>query len=225
MSKRVTFPGPDGTTVHGTLTLPEGTERAPAIVLVQEWWGLNAHIDSLAARLASEGFRVIAPDLYHGVTTTDPAEASRLMQALDTRAAVGEIGAAVAHAGGHERSNGKVGITGFCLGGALTFAAACHVKGLSAVVPFYGIPMPEKVDYSRVEAPILAHFALRDGWVTPEKARALETTLEGLGKDIRFEYYEADHAFVNDTRPDVYDPESARLAWSRTVEFFHKHLS
>ena len=224
MSEKVTFPGPDGVSVRGTLTLPTGTGRAPAIVLVHEWWGLNAHIDSLATRLAAEGFLVVAPDLYHGVSTADPAEASRLMNALDTHAAVAEIGAAASFVRAHERATGKVGIAGFCLGGALAFASACQVRGLSAVVPFYGIPMPEKVDYSGVEAPILAHFAIKDGWITQEKVRSLEDTLKELGKDIRFESYAADHAFVNDTRKELYDPENAKLAWERTVAFFHHHM-
>jgi carboxymethylenebutenolidase len=186
---------------------------------------VNDHIRSLLERLAAEGFLVIAPDLYHGKSTRDPEEASKLMTALDTLRAVKEIGGAVDFLRTHERSTGKVGVLGFCMGGALTFASACHIEGLGAAVPFYGIPPAEKVDYSRVTAPILAHFASRDGWAQPERAREIQQQLESFGKtSMRLEIYEADHAFMNDTRPEVYHPEAAALAWSRTVEFFRQNL-
>jgi carboxymethylenebutenolidase len=114
---------------------------------------------------------------------------------------------------------------GFCMGGALSFASACHVEGLSAVVPFYGIPPAEKVDYAKVTAPILAHVARKDEWVSVAKAEALKGQLEKLGKSIQLEIYDADHAFVNDTRPEVYHEANAKLAWKRSVDFLKKNLS
>jgi carboxymethylenebutenolidase len=223
--QHVSFMARGGGSVDGELALPEGDQAVPALVLIQEWWGVNDHIRSLLERLAAEGFLVIAPDLYHGKSTRDPEEASKLMTALDTLRAVKEIGGAVDFLRTHERSTGKVGVLGFCMGGALTFASACHIEGLGAAVPFYGIPPAEKVDYSRVTAPILAHFASRDGWAQPERAREIQQQLESFGKtSMRLEIYEADHAFMNDTRPEVYHPEAAALAWSRTVEFFRQNL-
>ena len=225
MSTNVSFEGTGGIKVSGALAEPSGAGKAPAVVLVQEYWGLNAHVKSLVDRLAGEGFLVLAPDLYHGKLAKDAAEAGQLMGALDTLEAMKEIGATASFLEGHARGNGKVGVIGFCLGGALSFAAACHVEGLSAVVPFYGVPPAEKVDYAKVTAPILAHFAKVDPWATVEKAEAIKTQVEATGHTMQLEVYDAGHAFVNDTRPEAYDEKSAKLAWQRTVDFLKKHLA
>ena len=224
MTTKLTLKGQDGTEINGELAEPAGTGKAPALVLIQEYWGINDHIRALADRLAPAGFLVIAPDLYHGKLAKDAAEAGALMTALDTSAAVKEIGATAEFLKAHARGNGKVGVIGFCMGGALALASACHLDGLSAVVPFYGLPPEEKVDYAKVSAPILMHVAKRDASVTVEKAEAVKKKLEAAGKSITLEIYEADHAFVNDTRPEVYDEKNAKLAWSRSVEFLKKNL-
>lgn len=216
MTKRVSFSG-----VEGELAEPAGDGKAPAIVLIQEWWGVNDHIRGLVDRFAKDGFLVVAPDLYHGRTTKDAGEAGKWMNELDTLQAVKEIGATVAYLKEHPRSNGKVGVTGFCLGGALTLASACHVPGLAAAVSFYGIPPAEKVDYAKATIPVMMHVAKKDGWVTPEKAEDVRKQL----KDVELHLYDADHAFVNETRPEVYDEKSAKLAWERSVAFFKKHLA
>ncbi len=225
MSTNVSFEGMGGSKVSGAMSEPSGTGKAPTVVLVQEYWGLNDHVKSLVDRLASEGFLVVAPDLYHGKLAKDSAEAGALMTALDTLEAMKEIGATATFLKEHPRSNGKVGVIGFCLGGALTFAAACHVAGLSAAVPFYGVPPAEKVDYAKVTAPILAHFAKVDQWATVEKAEAIKAQVEATGHSMQLEVYDAGHAFVNDTRPEAYDEKSAKLAWQRTVDFLKKHLA
>ena len=225
MTKRVSFTGEKGAAAEGELAEPSGDGRGPAVVLLQEWWGLNDHIRDLCERLAREGFLVLAPDLYRGKVTKDAGEAERLMKELDTLAAVDTIAGAVAFLRGHPRGNGKVGVTGFCMGGALSFASACHIGGLGAVVPFYGVPPADKVDYARVTAPIQFHVARRDYWVTVDKAEAVKKELEGHGKSVEVHVYEADHAFVNDTRPEVHDPASAKLAWERAVAFLKRHLA
>ncbi len=219
----VNFVVPAGT-LDGHLALPPGSGPAPAVIVVQEWWGVNEHIKSITRRLASLGFVALAPDLYHGKTTRDPGEAGQLAQALDTHQAVAEIGGAADFLRKHERSNGKVGVIGFCLGGALTLAAGCHLEGLGALVPFYGIPPADKVDYARLTAPVLGHYARRDTYVSPDKVSALVAELGRQGKSARIETYDADHAFVNDTRSDVYSAEAASVAWARTVEFLRAHL-
>lgn len=213
------------TTKTDVLREPTGSEKCPAVVLIQEWWGINDHIRSLADRLAKEGFLVLAPDLYHGKVAKDASEAGKMMTELDTLQAVREIGDAVKTLKAHARSNGNVGVIGFCMGGALSLASACHVEGLCAAVPFYGLPPAEKVDYAKVTVPILMHVAKKDQWVTVEKAEALKKELESLGKKITLEIYEADHAFVNDTRPEVYDEKSAKLAWDRSIAFLKKHCA
>jgi carboxymethylenebutenolidase len=224
MTHRVAFASPKGSNVQGELAEPTGTGKLPGVVIVQEWWGVNDHVRSLAERLAEAGFFVVAPDLYDGKVTKDADEAARWMGELDTFAAVDKIAGAAAFLREHPRASGKVGVMGFCLGGALSFAAACHVEGLSAVVPFYGVPAPEKVDYGKVTAPILAHFAKNDEWATVAKAEAIKAKLEGRGHPMELCVYDAQHAFMNDTRPEVYDAASAKLAWDRSLAFLQKHL-
>jgi len=220
----VTFEATNGGDVNGLVFEPGGSGKAPAVVLVQEWWGVNQHIRTLAERLAAEGFLVVAPDLYHGTIATDEGDAAALMNALDPLQAVQEIGGAAAFARAHARGNGKVGVVGFCMGGALAFASACHVDGLSAVVPFYGTPPAEKVDYAKVTAPVLAHFANNDAWATVAKAEAIKEQLEAHGKTMRLETYDAGHAFMNDSRPEAYHEASAKLAWQRTVDFLKSNV-
>jgi carboxymethylenebutenolidase len=224
MTTRVSFKSKTGGDASGELAEPSGSGKAPSVVLIQEWWGINDHVKDLTERLAKEGFLVVAPDLYHGKVTKDAAEAGKLMTELDTLNAVQEIAGAVAFLKEHPRGNGKVGVTGFCLGGALTLASACHIEGLSAAVSFYGIPPAEKVDYAKVTAPVMMHVAKKDDWVTPAKAEAVKKQLEDRKHPVELHLYDADHAFVNNTRPEVYDEKSAKVAWERTVAFFKKHL-
>lgn len=222
MSKRVTFETKSGAVASGEIEEPKGSERAPAVVLIQEWWGLNDHIRSLLRRLAHEGFVALAPDLYHGTTTKDPNEAGKLMASLDWPRALDEIDAAASYLEGHPRSNGKVGIIGFCMGGALTFAAAAHTPTFSAAVPFYGVP--KQADWSRLKAPVLAHFSKTDPWATPQAAKDIEKAIESHGGSMHLELYDAEHAFMNDTRPEVYAPKEAAKAWEKTIEFLKEHL-
>jgi carboxymethylenebutenolidase len=206
---------------EGELFGAEG--KRPGVVLIQEWWGLNDHIRDVARRLANEGFVVLAVDVYHGKTTKDAGEASKLMGALDWPKAIAEIDGAVQHL--RARTNGKVAALGFCMGGALTLAAACNVEGLAAAVPFYGLPDPKFADYDKVSAPILAHVAKKDAWVKPEAMEAIKKRIEARGGSFEMYVYPEDHAFFNDTRPEVYGKESAKLAWERTLGFLRKHLA
>ncbi len=226
MTTQVSFKAKSGHQVTGALAEPAGSGKAGAVVLLQEWWGLNDHIKSLVDRLTKEGFLVLAPDLYHGVVTKDAGEAQKHMQALDTLKAVDEIAGAVSFLKEHARGNGKVGVTGFCMGGALSLASACHIPGLSAVVSFYGTPPDEKVDWSKPTAPIQTHVAKKDNWVTVARGEDVKKKIEAAGKTtVDLNVYDADHAFVNDTRPEVHSPDNAKLAWDRTVAFFKKHLA
>ncbi|HEY8076846.1 MAG TPA: dienelactone hydrolase family protein [Labilithrix sp.] len=230
MTTQVTFKSKSGQTAKGELAEPAANSggKHGAIVLVQEWWGVDDHIKSLVDRMAKEGFLVVAPDLYHGVVVprSKPDEAMKHMQALDTLKAVDEIAGAVAFLKEHAHANGKVGVMGFCLGGGLTLASACHIPGLSGAVAFYGTPPDEKVDWTKTTAPIMMHIAQKDEWVTVARGEDVKKKVEAAGKTkVELHTYDANHAFVNDQRPDAYSPENAKLAWERTVAFFKKHLA
>jgi carboxymethylenebutenolidase len=135
-----------------------------------------------------------------------------------------DVGAgAAAHLVAHPRCSGAVGATGFCLGGAMAFAAACNVPAFTAVVPFYGLPVRAKADFTKARAPIQAHFATDDPFVAPERARALCDGLRARDYPIEVHFYAAKHAFMNDTHRG-HDPAAAALAWERAVAFLHRHL-
>ncbi|MBK8254225.1 MAG: dienelactone hydrolase family protein [Polyangiaceae bacterium] len=221
---RVEFETKFGKKAAGELALPSGTNKAPAVVLIQEWWGVNDHIRTILNRLADEGFIALAPDLYHGKVTKDPGEAGSLMQSLDQVLALEEIEAAATFLGGHPRAGGRVGIMGFCMGGMLTFRAAESISDFHCAVPFYGAPSPDQYNVAKVRAPILAHFAERDQWAKPEIAQQIQKNLTARGGTMTLHVYDADHAFFNDTRPEVHSPENAQLAWTRSVQFLHTHL-
>jgi carboxymethylenebutenolidase len=221
MAKRISC----GANLEGEIAEPSGSGKTGAVVLLQEWWGINDHVRSLVDRLAAEGFVVVAPDLYHGKIAKDAGEAGKLMTELDKARAVQEIGAAVQYLREHPRSSGKIGVTGFCMGGALTFSSAARIPGLAAAVAFYGLP-GDGIDWSSVTAPLQAHFARKDQWATVDGAEKIKKAIEAAGKTtMELHTYDTDHAFVNDTRPEVYDEKSAELAWSRMVDFFKKHLA
>lgn len=203
--------------------LPAGGAKAPAVLVLHEWWGLTAQIEGTAERFAKEGFVAAAVDLYHGKRTTNPDEAAKLMKALDFAKAVAEIGAAADVLRKHARGNGKVGLTGFCMGGALTLAAVQKVK-LDAAVMFYGLPGAPFDAYTKVTAPIQAHVATNDAWVTPAAAEKVAAAVRKAGGSFELHTYDAQHAFMNENRPEVYSAENAGHAWHRAVTFFHQHL-
>ncbi len=189
-----------------------GNGKAPGLVVLQEWWGINDQIQAVAARFAAAGFVVLVPDLYHGKVAQSAEEAGGMMKALDRGQALQEIAGAVDHL--RSLGNGKVAVTGFCLGGALAFASAVQIRGLAAVVPFYGLP--GDLDWSKVDAPIQAHFAQHDDWATVAGAQKIK---EAVTVPMALHVYDAQHAFANDTRPDVYNPAAAQQAWERAVSF------
>ena len=200
--------------------MPKGEAKVPGVVVIQEWWGVNDQIKRTCQRWAEEGFIAVAPDLYHGkvIPIGQSAAAEAAMKALDFGRAVKEIGETVAKLLAHPRCNGKVAVTGYCLGGALTLATAVNVRGLAAVVPFYGLP--GDLDWSKVDAPIQAHFATHDDWATVDGARKVE---QAVKVPMELHVYDAQHAFCNDERPEVYNADACRQAWGRAVAFVRAH--
>lgn len=223
MSERIRLTH-QGEELHAELALPPGGKTGPLLLLIQEWWGVNDHVRSLVDRFAQEGFVTCAPDLYHGKTTKNADEAGKLMAALDKENAVAELAAWKTHLSTHERVRGKTGVTGFCMGGALSFLAACRMADLGAVVPFYGLS-PIALDVAQMKAPILAHFAKRDEWAKASEAESLQGKIREAGGTMELCLYDADHAFMNDTRPEVYSEANARAAWAKTVQFLKEKLS
>ncbi len=227
MGDLVEFPS-NGHTASGYLAVP-GSGSGPGLIVIQEWWGLVPHITDVCDRFAGEGFVALAPDLFHGRTTTEPDEAGKLMMALNLAEAGKDMAGAVAFLSGHDVVAGDgLGVTGFCMGGGLALVLACQQPdAIAACVPWYGlVPWPDaQPDWAALSAPVLMHVAGRDEYFTPDAARELEATLTGLGKDVELVLYEdADHAFFNDTRPDVHDPEASADAWARTIDFLHRSL-
>lgn len=227
MGEMVEFPS-NGGTGSGYLATPEAGAGL-GLVVIQEWWGLVPHIKDVCDRFAAEGFTALAPDLYRGTQTTEPDEAGKLLMTLNLDQAAKDMGGAIDYLKGSDRVRGDgVGVTGFCMGGGLTMLLAVQrPDDVKAAVPFYGVIPWESAqpDWSKLQAPMQGHFAELDGFFSPDKAKELEATLQGLGKDVEFFVYEgADHAFFNDTRPEVYDEAAASTAWVRTLEFLRSKL-
>ncbi len=215
----------NGGTAHGYLAMPkEG--RGPGVIVLQEWWGLVDHIKQLTDRVAAEGFVALAPDLYEGETTKSPDQAGKLLMALNIAETAKALrGAAEFLLASDAVQPKKVASIGFCMGGQLALFAACeHPDVISAAVDFYGIHPKVDLRVDRLSGPVLAHFATRDKSVPVEDAKGLVRRMEAAGKRVEAHFYEADHAFVNDHRPEVYDRANAELAWRRTIDFLRREL-
>ncbi|MDP2135052.1 MAG: dienelactone hydrolase family protein, partial [Sulfuritalea sp.] len=192
MGQMIEFKRPDGSACRGYLAAA-GTGR-PGVVVIQEWWGLNDQICGVADRFARAGFNALAPDLFKGRVTQVPDEASHLMNGLDFSGATHQdIRGAVDHLRGLE-GGGKVAVMGFCMGGALTIAAAVHVPDVAAGVCFYGIPPKEFADPANIRIPFQGHFADKDDWCTPAAADGLNAAMRAAGNPPELYRYQADHA-------------------------------
>jgi carboxymethylenebutenolidase len=225
MTIEVSIPSRTGKQNGGILAEPAGQAASGGLLVLHEWWGINQQIGAMCERFAAEGFLALTPDLYHGKRPESSQHASSLSVSLDKSRALLEIADAVAFLRAHPRCNGKIGITGFCLGGAMAFGCACQLAGLEAVVPFYGVPRVAMGEYSKVRVPIQAHFAERDDWAKVSDAREIQSAVRSAGGLMDLFVYDAGHAFMRATDKHVYHRESATLAWSRAVDFLKTHLS
>ena len=220
MGTMIEFARPDGGTCRGYLS--DAAAKGPAVIIIQEWWGLNPQICGIADRLAGAGFTALAPDLFDGRVTQDPDEASHLMNGLDFAGATHQdVRGAARYL---KRQAGKVGVMGFCMGGALTIAAAVHVPEVDAASCFYGIPPKDFADPAAIRIPFQAHFAKNDDWCNPKAVDALEETMRAAGQTPEIYRYEAEHAFCNERRPEVYKEALAQLAFERTCQFLERTL-
>ncbi len=230
MGTMISYKRPDGQGVNGYLAEPAQATGAPAVVVIQEWWGLNDQIRGVADRLAAAGYTALVPDLYRGKSTAAAEEANHLMSNLNfADAASQDVRGAVQFLKGR---GAKVGVTGFCMGGALTVLSLTMVPEVSAGVVWYGLPPLEFVDASKIKAPLLAHWATQDGAFPIAGVDALEEKLRGAGVTYEGQRYLAQHAFANETAVGPhrlpitqYDAAWAQIAWDRTFRFFGRHLA
>jgi carboxymethylenebutenolidase len=217
----------NGGTAQGYLARAERGNGIP-LVVIQEWWGLVPHIKDVCDRFAVEGFAALAPDLYRGEATTEPDEAGKLMMALNIEQAAKDMSGAVAKL---QEVTGRdaVGVTGFCMGGGLALALAClRPDAVKACVPWYGVIPWEAAqpDWSKLEAAVQGHYAELDGFFGPEAVAKLQQTLDDLGKEADLHVHPGvDHAFFNDTRPEVHDKTESDTAWNETVAFLRSKLA
>jgi carboxymethylenebutenolidase len=220
MGSLIEFARPDGGRTKGYLA-DAGTGK-PGIVVIQEWWGLNDQIRGVADRFAKAGITALAPDLFRGRLARNEDEASHMMGSLDFADATHQdLRGAVRHLKDQGR---KVAVTGFCMGGALTIAAAVHVPDVAAAICYYGVPPKAFADPAKISVPFQGHFANDDDWVTPAVVDELEAALKKTGVTFEIYRYQAKHAFTNDRRPEVYDAAAASKAWERSLKFLAANL-
>jgi carboxymethylenebutenolidase len=225
----ITFSRPDGKEVQGYLARPQKLEGAPAVVVIQEWWGLNDQIRGVADRYAQCGYLALVPDLFRGTTTVEEVEANHLLDGLDFGDAAGQdVRGAVQYLKQHAE---RVGVTGYCMGGALTLLALCQAPEVSAAVVWYGFPPLDYIDASKIKVPVLGHWATQDAFFPAETVDTLETKLTDAKVDVEFHRYLAHHAFANETAVGPgrisrtqFDPVWSQQAWDRTLTFFGRTL-
>jgi carboxymethylenebutenolidase len=229
MGSMVSFNRPDGQSVQGYLAEPAQASGAPAIVVIQEWWGLNAQIRGVADRLATAGYQALVPDLYRGKSTLEAEEAHHLMSGLDFGdAASQDIRGAVQYL---KTRAPKVGVTGFCMGGALTLLSLTQSPEIDAGVVWYGCPPLEYIDAAKIRVPVMGHWATQDEFFKIDTIDALQEKLGAAGVSFEFHRYLAHHAFANETAvgpgripATQYDAVWAQQAWDRSLRFFGRTL-
>lgn len=228
-AQMIQFQRPDGAHVSGYLA--QADQPLGAVVVIQEWWGLNDQIRGVAGRFASAGFTALVPDLYRGKSTVEEEEANHLKSDLDfADAASQDIRGALQHLKGL-KNGGKVGITGYCMGGALTWLAAQQSPEADAAVVWYGMPPLQAIDAVKLKLPVQAHWAEQDEFFAIDQVDALEAQLQAAGVRYEGHRYLARHAFANETAQGPgriaktqYDAAWAQQAWDRTMRFFGQHL-
>lgn len=213
----------DGTKVNASLALPDAG-RAPAVLLIHEWWGLNDQIKSVAAELARLGYVALAVDLYHGKVASTAEGAQSLMKSVDAGEATRTLSTWIEWLRGHDRVNGKVATIGWCFGGGWSLNASIAAP-VDATIIYYGDLRRPAKDLESLRGPVLGHFATQDGWINEAMVNGFKNEMEKAGKAdmLTVYWYDADHAFANPSGAR-YDADDAALAWERTRAFLEQHL-
>jgi carboxymethylenebutenolidase len=213
-------------TVQGYLAQPAGKGPAPAVVVIQEWWGLNDWVKKQADALAAKGYVALAPDLYRGKVTDKQEEAHQLMSGLSQDQAVGDLKAAYAYlAARKDVKANRIGVIGWCMGGKYALLLASE-EPVAATVAYYGAPPTDAATLARIKSPVMGNYGAEDKGPSPEAVRAFEEAMKKAGKTADIKIYEgAGHAFANENNPwGGYRKDAAADAWQRTVAFFDAHL-
>ncbi len=211
----------------GLLATPEGKGPFPALVVIQEWWGLNDWVKGQARALAKEGYVALAVDLYRGKVATKQEDAHQLMMGTPPDRAVRDLRAAFAYLQAHPAvKKDRIGAVGWCMGGGYTLRLATLEPTLAAAVAYYGAPPTDPAAIAAIQAPVLGSFGAEDKGPTPDQALAFEAAMKKAGKTIDVKVYPgAGHAFANVNNPwGGYRKEAAEDAWARTTAFLARHL-
>ena len=213
--------------VGGYLATPTGKGPFPAVIVIQEWWGLNDWVKQQADKLATQGYVALAPDLYRGKVATTQEDAHQLMSGLPEDRAVGDLKAAWAFLNARKDVNtARIGVIGWCMGGKYALRVAVEEPKLAAAVAYYGAPPTDSTAIARIQAPVLGNYGGDDKGPAPDDVRAFEAAMKKAGKSVDVKIYDgAPHAFANENNPwGGYRKEAAADAWSRTTTFFASHL-
>lgn len=225
LTEFIKYPGETGE-VKGFLARPKEGRKFPAVIVIHENKGLQPHIIDVTRRMAGEGFLALSPDGLSplgGTPENDPDKAASMIRELDGEKTIKNFVAAVKYLKTSPLSNGKVGCTGFCWGGAMTNQVAVNAPDLDAAVPYYG-RQPSEEQVAMIKAPIMAHYAGDDPGID-QGIPAFEAALKKYRKEYQIFMYEgAKHAFNNDSNPERYNEKAAKLAWSRTIAFLKDKL-
>ena len=217
----------NGDGAYAYVAQPDDEQKHPGVVLIQEWWGIEPHIRDLAQKLATEGFVVAVPDLYHGKIATEPDDAVKMVMMLRQnidRAAQEILGALATLKAMPNVEPKKLGLIGFCVGGFLTYTVASRSNDLGAVIPFYGAGYdPTPAEVAKVNAPVLAIYGSRDESIPATQIEKIERMYKEAGKDITVKIYNAGHAFINPAH-GAGNEAAAAAAWPLAMNFLRTHL-
>jgi carboxymethylenebutenolidase len=227
VGEMVSFPS-NGDSCDGYLALPESGSGA-GVIVIQEWWGLVDHVKDLADRFAAEGFVALAPDFFHGTSTTEPDEAQRLLMGLAMDRAAKDIQGAAQYLAGRPQVTGTgVGVVGFCMGGSLALWTGALADEVTVAVGFYPAIPWEKMsptwgNYANKSAMI--HASEEDGTSKADGVQAAVKGIQEAGGDVEvYDYPGSSHAFFNDQRPEVYNKEHSEHSWRRTLDLLKSRL-
>jgi carboxymethylenebutenolidase len=223
-TRNVEFPA-NGVSGMGYVAHPDDETKHPGVIVIQEWWGLDDHIKSIADRFAREGFVALAPDLYHGNIATEPDEARKLVMNMNREQAIKDLLGAVKHLQSiPEVAPKRVACIGFCMGGSMTLALAAATPDVAAAAPFYAGFQPPADEIAKIQSEMFCAFGADDAGIPLENVSKFEDTLKSTGRSAVVKVYDgAPHSFFNDTR-DSYRPEAAKDAWERSLALFRRVL-